>query len=171
MKTDLVLTFTSPDRPGIVEDLTKTVVEHGGNWEESRLARLCGDFAGIARVSVDSEHVDALTSSLGSLSSKELIVHVKPTVESSKSIASLVDLVCTGADHEGIVSGLSGHLAKLGINVEEMETSVVAAPTTGTPLFNMNCKIQLPEDCNAETLRSELDALERELAVEIILED
>ena len=61
MKSFLVVTITCPDRPGIVERVTDVVVAHGGNWEESRLARLGGDFAGIAMVSVPSERADELT--------------------------------------------------------------------------------------------------------------
>ena len=52
MKSFLVVTITCPDRPAIVERVTDMVVAHGGNWEESRLARLGGDFAGIVMVSV-----------------------------------------------------------------------------------------------------------------------
>lgn len=170
MKTNLVLTFTSPDRPGIVEALTKTVVKHGGNWEESRLARLCGDFAGIARVSLEDDQVDALRVALDELREDSLIVHVKPTREPSPiADSTTAELVCSGADHEGIVSGLAEKLSELDINVIEMETGVVPAPTTGTPLFTMNCQIQIPLGCNTESLRADLEQLENELAVEIVL--
>ena len=48
----LVVTFTGPDRPGIVEKLSGLVTRHGGNWEESRMASLAGRFAGILKVTV-----------------------------------------------------------------------------------------------------------------------
>ncbi|MEO0415151.1 MAG: ACT domain-containing protein, partial [Verrucomicrobiota bacterium] len=38
------------DRPGLVEELSRAVAAAGGNWEESRLARLHGQFAGVVRV-------------------------------------------------------------------------------------------------------------------------
>ena len=171
MKANLVLTFTSPDRPGIVEDLTRAIVMHGGNWEESRLARLCGDFAGIARISVDVSQVDALCESLQKLSSKELAVFVKRTEALPQPEGwPTAELVCSGADHEGIVSSLAARLALLGINVEEMETTVLPAPTTGTPLFQLHCRIQIPPSCDTTQLRTDLDELERELAVEIRFE-
>jgi glycine cleavage system regulatory protein len=47
MRQPLIITFTGPDRPGVVDRLAGVVSQHGGNWEESRMARLAGSFAGI----------------------------------------------------------------------------------------------------------------------------
>ena len=51
MADTLIVTFITPDRPGIVEQLSKTVSDLGGNWLQSRMAHLAGTFAGVARVS------------------------------------------------------------------------------------------------------------------------
>lgn len=171
MKTHLVLTFTSPDRPGIVEELTKVVVQHGGNWEESRLARLCGDFAGIARITVEADQKAAVTANLKALESRGLVVVVKETHEpDTDSDFQVAKLVCSGADHEGIVSGVASQLSRMGINVEGMETSIVPAPTTGTPVFQMACRLRLPESCDPKQLRADLERLEYELGTEIRLD-
>ncbi len=44
---DLVLTLIGPDRPGLVEAVAEPIAAHGGNWLESRMAHLAGQFAGI----------------------------------------------------------------------------------------------------------------------------
>jgi glycine cleavage system regulatory protein len=49
----LVLTVIAPDRPGIVEAISKTALAHGANWEASRMVRLGGRFAGVLLVSVE----------------------------------------------------------------------------------------------------------------------
>lgn len=171
MKKDLILVFTSPDRPGIVEELTSVVIEHGGNWEESRLARLCGDFAGIARVKVAEQESDALTEKLESLSSNGLHVHVKQGVEQRADPESKrAQLECSGADSEGIVNTITAFLSEREINVEELATSVEPAPTTGTPVFKMSCRLGIPVATSRETLASELHELTTELAVDLSLD-
>ena len=52
MRSKLVMTIIGRDRPGLVESVAALVVEHGGNWLESRMSRLGGQFAGILRVEV-----------------------------------------------------------------------------------------------------------------------
>jgi glycine cleavage system regulatory protein len=173
MKQSLLLTFSSPDRPGIVELITSVVVKHGGNWEESRLARLCGDFAGIARVSVPVEQADLLIRHLENSGIDGLHITVKRT--GGEPVVALAyrdsTLCCAGADHEGIVSRIAAFLAEQAINVEEMETAVRPAPTTGTPVFEMNCRLSIPVQLNADVLRARLRDLAGELAVDINLDD
>ena len=48
----LVLTVFAPDKPGQVERIAQCIAEHGGNWLESRMSRMAGQFAGILRVGV-----------------------------------------------------------------------------------------------------------------------
>ena len=64
MSVSLVLTVISPDRPGLVEALSQSVASHQGSWLESRMARLDGRFAGILRVSVPENRVEALSREL-----------------------------------------------------------------------------------------------------------
>ncbi len=166
---NLVITFSSPDRPGIVETITRAVVENGGNWEESRLARLCGDFAGIARIIAPTESVGKLTAQLQSLPIKDLHITVRVAQDSGVESGQLAKLTCHGADHEGIVNRISAFLAAQNINVEEMESSIEPAPITGTPTFNMWCEIRLPGNLDASELAIKLAALGSELAVDINL--
>ena len=49
MARALVLTVIGEDRPGLVEALADLIDRHEGSWDESRMARLAGHFAGVAR--------------------------------------------------------------------------------------------------------------------------
>jgi glycine cleavage system regulatory protein len=172
MKLFLVVTITCPDRPGIVERVTDVVVAHGGNWEESRLARLGGDFAGIAMVSVPAERADKLAAALSSLTGEELTVAVKRT--SPKALAAreghvLCVLRLEGADHEGIVHDVTAYLARQGINVEAMETEIVAAPMSAAPLFQMEAHLSVPPSLTVDALRDSLRRLGDQLGVSIEL--
>jgi glycine cleavage system regulatory protein len=170
MKCFLVVTVTCPDVPGIVERLTAAVVAQGGNWEESRLARLGGDFAGIVMVSVPSDRAEALQAALVALSSDDMTVAVKRTSPKGAS-ASAGHVLCwirlEGADHEGIVHDVSAYLARQGVNVESMETEVVAAPMSATPLFYMEAQLDLPPALTIDELRKNLAAIADQLGVDI----
>ncbi len=50
MDANLVLTVIAEDKPGLVESLASIISEHSGNWVDSAMSRLGGEFAGIQRV-------------------------------------------------------------------------------------------------------------------------
>ncbi|RME50099.1 MAG: transcriptional regulator, partial [Caldilineae bacterium] len=55
MRKHLVLTVTGKDRPGLVDYVTKILLEFDGNVEASRMARLGGEFAMLMMVSVPED--------------------------------------------------------------------------------------------------------------------
>lgn len=170
MKTYLVVTMTCPDRPGIVEAITEHVLHHSANWEDSRMARLGGDFAGIILLSIDETHAEKLKQALLALSDDETTVTVKTTEEMPSTPSpeeQLFHLRLTGADHEGIVHTVSAYLANQGINVESMESHVVPAPMSASPLFHMTATIKVPRGVNLEQLRRNLDDIGDEEGVDI----
>ncbi len=170
MRTDLVVTITCPDRPGIVQRLTEVAVAMSGNWEESRMARLGGAFAGIVRISVSQEKAEALAKALRALADDQTTVAVKIVrPESSDPMEGFVlyELRLAGADHEGIVHEVSRYLAGRGINVETMETEVVPAPVSGSPHFKMEAQIRVAPNISASDLEAGLDRIAQELGVDI----
>ena len=171
MKIHAVVTVTCPDRPGIVERLTEVLVAHGANWEESRLARLGGDFAGIVRIAVPEERAEELAAALRGLTDEQMtvLVRLQPPVETPPPEA-LYDLQLKGADHEGIVHAVAAFLAHQGINVEQMQTEVLPAPMSASPLFHMEAKIQLPAGVASGEVRAELRRIGEELGVDIEFE-
>src|SRR5690242_16200537 len=74
MTTAMVFTFIGADKPGLVQKLAQTVGDHGGNWLESRMSELAGQFAGIVQVAVDQAQLPALRAALLALSGSELTV-------------------------------------------------------------------------------------------------
>jgi glycine cleavage system regulatory protein len=172
MKSYLIVAITCPDRPGIVEQITEVVAGFDGNWEESRLARLGGDFAGIVKVSAPQEKAKPLADALKALTNNEMSVVVKSTrlgEPDPRKDHSLCELRLVGADHEGIVHKVASHLARQGINVEQMETEVVPAPISASPLFHMEARIDVPPSVSIADLKSQLSRIGEELGVDIEL--
>lgn len=170
MKRNLIVTVVCPDRPGIVDRLTGIIYRFGGNWEESRMARLGGDFAGIVKVSVAEANADALAHALIDETRDEMSVSIKSTAaakDEPPSEASTCAVRVSGADHEGIVHTITHYLASAGVNVLSMETGVTPAPITGSPLFHMNATLAFPAGVASDDIKRNLDRICREQGVEV----
>ncbi len=170
MKTQLLITATGEDRPGIVARLTEVFVKHGANLEESRMALLGGEFAAIILVSVPSEKISTLNEELSTLQKESISVATKPT----RAIAPEryrgyvpYELTVSGADHEGIVHTVSSFLRDQSINIQSMHSDIVHAPVTGTPLFAMRATVQVPPSISLSELKKRLDEIAESQSVEI----
>src|SRR6266436_4889060 len=102
------MTVIGQDRPGLVDTVAGLVAEHGGNWLESSMSRLGGQFAGILRVEVPADRERNLVSALEALAAKGLhvVVHPDQAVPVSKA-AQLSLLEVVGHDRPGIVRQIS----------------------------------------------------------------
>src|SRR5687768_18044835 len=99
MRRSLVLTVIGDDKPGIVEQLSDQILAAGGNWEESRMARLAGKFAGLLRVSVEEGRADALAAGLMALDAGGLTVAVERSADTQAVACRTLRLELLGNDH------------------------------------------------------------------------
>jgi glycine cleavage system transcriptional repressor len=169
-KEYLVVTAVGRDKVGTVEMITDVVAGHSANIEESRMARLGGEFAVIMLLSLAAEKVQPLVDALPSLQQKGLSVTSRRTdLTRLSEFQGFVpyEISVIGADHEGIVYRVARYLAAEGINVEEMDTHVSPAPNTGTPLFSMSARVQAPPNLTLRQLRSKLADVGEEIDVDI----
>jgi glycine cleavage system regulatory protein len=168
--TDLVLTLIGPDRPGLVEAVAAVVASHGGNWLESRMARLAGKFAGILRIEVPSDKAAALQAALADLDARGLRVVGEPSGGAGEATPGrTLDLELVGLDRPGIVREISQLLANSGANVEELATDRTSAPMSGEMLFQAKARVRLPSNADLSTLRAALERLASDLMIEIRL--
>jgi len=164
----LVLTVIGDDRPGLVELLSETIAANGGNWLESRMARLAGKFAGILRVSADDSKADTLRLALAALEAHGLHV-ISEISRYDDAGRAPVRLELVGADHPGIVRDVARALARRKVNVEELSTECTEAPHSGQVLFRATVEIHLPPNLSLEQLREELESVAHDLMVDITL--
>jgi glycine cleavage system regulatory protein len=170
MQRLLVMTVIGPDRPGLVESVAGLVAEHGGNWLESRMSRLGGQFAGILRVEVPAEKEPSLVGGLKQLDSRGLTVVVHPDqLKPSATPASESLLEIVGQDRPGIVREISHALASFGVNVEELQTECASAAMSGETLFKARARLSIPASCDAAEIRQKLERIAADLIVEISL--
>jgi len=169
MRTSLVVTVIGDDRPGIVEELSEQVLAAGGNWEESRMARLAGKFAGLLRVSVDVDRADALERGLTSLHTAGLTIVAVRSAEAPPQTLRTFVLEVVGSDQPGIIRDIAGVLAQHGVNIEELETEVTSAPMSGETLFRARARLRMPPAVSGDELRAILEAIAADLMVDVEL--
>lgn len=166
----MVLSLVGPDRPGLVDLLATAVAESEGNWLESRMCRLGGQFAGIVRVEIPQGREEVLRRRLSELEKAGLQVMMRRDDGAGPAgpvRTMILDIV--GNDRPGIVRQISHALALRGVNVEELQTERSSAPWTGEPLFEARLRIHLPENCSPADLRRDLEKITSDLMVDFTL--
>lgn len=167
MPTQLVLTLIGPDRPGLVDVVAATVADHGGNWLESRMCHLGGEFAGILRVEVSNEKEAELSAALARLDGLQVTVRPDANASGPARISARIEVM--GQDRPGIVRQISRALATHRANVEELHTERISAPMSGEMMFQATIDVLLPADADGEPLKVELERIAADLMVEIKL--
>ena len=171
MNTSIVLTVIADDQPGIIETVSNTLNNHGGNWTQSSMSSLAGQFAGILLVSVPKENTEPCLAELHGLESQGLriITHVSSTeYDTGKTWEYVLELV--GNDRLGIVHDITRVLAAHKVSVKEFETSVEGASMGGGDLFRARAQLLIPQDCDLFVLENELEDIANDLMVEISFE-
>ena len=165
----LVLTVFAPDKPGQVERIAQCVADHNGNWLESRMSRLAGQFAGILQVAVPPESYDELVSALQGLSARGIRVLVAEKGTEDTCTWKPISMELVGNDRPGIVRDITRLLAQEGVNVERLSTEVRPAPMSSEPLFHAEAVLGLPLTLSLDQLQARLETLADDLMVELVL--
>lgn len=171
MSRALVLTLIGTDRPGLVERVSRVIADHDGSWEQSRMARLAGHFAGILQLRVPDARADELSKALAGLSSEGLTITVEDSApDESRSGDTLLDVELVGQDRPGMVREIASAAASVGVNVLSLESHVAPAPMSGETLFTARVRLQAPASLRPETLRESLEKIAEDLMADIQVE-
>jgi glycine cleavage system regulatory protein len=171
MNSSLVMTVIGPDRPGLVQAVAACVADHGGNWLESRMCHLGGQFAGLLRVEVDAGRREELLRALQGLDATGLRVSVHAGEgEPAEGGGMKATLELVGQDRPGILRSISAVLAAHGVNVEELASQREGAPMGGGTLFRARAMVLVPAGVNQARVRTELEKIAADLMVDLTLE-
>ena len=171
MKTTLVLTLIGRDQPGLVRAVASAIAGHDGNWLESRMCRLGGEFAGIVRLEIDVARVEALAAALRELAGLRVDVTKEDGgAGETSAVRRLASLDLVGSDRPGILREVSAVLATHGLNVEDLTSERTEAPMGGGKIFQMRAVASVPEAVDLRAVQADLEKLAADLMVELKLE-
>ena len=168
--TFLVLTVIGDDKPGLVEQLSSTISCHQGNWLESSMSHLAGQFAGIVRVAVPHAQSEPLKAALAALGGLKITAETSQE-QKSASTGRRLKLSLVGHDRIGIVREVAQILAKHAVNVEELNTYTSSAPMSAETLFHAQAELFAGAGLDARALKAELERLSDDLMVDITLDE
>jgi glycine cleavage system transcriptional repressor len=168
----IVLSAIGTDRAGVVNDLTKVILDCGGNIEESRMTALGTEFAMLLLVSGNWHTLGKLEASLDKLSrDRELKVSIRKTgvrERSEECMPYAVDVVAL--DQPGIVFHLANFFAHRNIEIADLATRRYAAPHTGAPMFAVQMTVSVPASVHLSQLRDEFLELCDQINLDALLE-
>jgi glycine cleavage system regulatory protein len=169
--TALTLTLIGRDRPGLVQSISEHVAAAGGNWLESRMARLADRFAGILLLELPDAEVERFLAELDALEAEGLKVTVERGLGEERGEAQRTfHLELVGQDRPGIVRDIAQALAGRGVNIEELTTRVVSASFSGERMFEVEAQLKVPAGLPLDELRGVLEHLANEIMVELRLD-
>jgi len=158
-----VLMASGPDRPGLVDSISRYIFQCGCNIEDSRMAILGGEFAMLILVTGVDSAVDKLLKGAKKAGVRAgLAVQARKTKAPSEAAPKGTipyELAAFSMDHPGIVQRIASYLAERQINIRALDTSVSNAPVTGLPLFSLHAAVDLPAQQIVADVRRGLEEL------------
>jgi glycine cleavage system regulatory protein len=169
MHTTVILTVIGSDRPGLTEALAAAVLAAGGNWLESHLSRLGGQYVGSVLVELPGEALGRLRDAVGHIEAAGLKVEISAAGD-AKPTGTPLDFALVGQDRPGIVREVSAALARLGVNIEELETSTEDGAQSGNRLFKAAAHLLVPPGVSRADVQAALEAISGEIMVDFTVD-
>ncbi|MGD9842475.1 MAG: glycine cleavage system protein R [Steroidobacteraceae bacterium] len=172
MKELIVISAIGSDRTGLVFDVTRVILDCGGNVLESRMTALGSEFAMLLLVSGHWHTLTKLESEFKKLTeSANINISIRRTTERGPrpdAITYSVDVMCL--DQPGLVFNLAGFFSSRGIDIGDVSTRNFAAAHTSASMFAVQMVIHVPSKIQIASLREEFMELCDHMNLDAILE-
>ena len=168
----IIITLFAKDRPGIVRGLSDTVLANKGNWLESSLSRLCGQFTGIVHIAIDSGNKAALMADFKAMSKDGVSVTVQDAegVKTDDVEVNGLQILVEANDRPGIIKEIAEALAAENVNVDNIDTEVASASMAGYAIFRAHLFLAMPEDLSEDDLEEILEGISDDVMVSVLEE-
>jgi glycine cleavage system transcriptional repressor len=168
----LVLSALGEDKPGLINELSRSVLNSGCSILDSRMAVLGGDFALLLQVGGNWNNLAKLETQIPGLQERLGLTISSRRTGGRKLRHDLlpygVDVVAM--DQPGIVHNLAKFFSQRQINIQEMLTSSYAAAHSGTPMFSVHLTVEVPASMQIAALREEFMDFCDQLNLDAVIE-
>ena len=170
-----ILSAIGRDRPGLVAELAQLVHDSDANLEDSRMTILGSEFAVLLLCSAATTDAgDRLAAGAKRLERDHgltiLLRHVegegRPAVPAPGS--RLYRCEAAGEDKAGIVAAICSVLSRNRVNIVELTSESRPGPG-GSPHYQMNLRVEVPDSVDPRALREALEAEADRLVVDVAL--
>lgn len=166
MTTRIILTVIGSDQPGLTQAVANAIHESGGNWLESHLSRLAGKYVGSVLAEIDPDALPELADQVKAIDASGLQVTIVSAGEEPEIIGHSLTVELVGQDRPGIVREVTGVLARLSVNIEQLETRTRNGAWSGEVLFEAKANVTLPFFMDDAALREALEEISGEIMVD-----
>lgn len=171
VKPQYIVTVTAADRVGIIQNVTGSLRDAGGNILELSQTVMRGFFTIILAVEFDQRRdVESLAQEIVDKGKRfELEVNVLEVVPNAAGPRAETDgeryiLTVLGKDQAGNIHGISGCLANLGVNILDLHARVDG------DRFSLIMEAFLPSDLQPNTVRNELERFGKTVGLEVYVQ-
>jgi glycine cleavage system regulatory protein len=168
MTSRVILSAIGSDRPGLTQALAEAVLSAGGNWLESHLSQLGGQYVGAVLVEVASDRVSELEQAVRKVDASGLHVSVIAAADTAGGNArDRLKIELVGQDRPGIVREVTAALAPLGVNIEDFVTGTENSAWSGERLFRAAARLSLPPEVSLDQVQDALEGISAEIIVDV----
>lgn len=163
--TTVAITVIGNDRPGIVAAVTRALFDVGCNLEDISSTILRGHFS-MTMISTCPQGTDpsSVEERLASVAEEfNLLATVRRVDETPADFQAPTHMVSVyGADKPGIVYRVTDALARLGVNITDLNSRLIGEPSD--PVYALQIEVQAPADSDLDEV---LPPLREELGVDL----
>lgn len=160
----LIISFISPDRPGLVDTISNVVKKYNGNWQSSSLHHMSSYFSGTIEIAVETSKSSLLINALKEIDGLESIIKIADNVKTDKRPSVILEL--TANDREGIVQEVSSVIHQQGGNLLKVVSKTETAAHSGQELFKAEVTVSV-DDQKIDDLIDAIESLADDLMVDV----
>jgi glycine cleavage system transcriptional repressor len=145
-----IMTAFGKDRPGIAADVSEILYENGCNLEDTSMTLLAGEFTLILLFTAGRRTWQAHCPKPAAAWNRKKAFPLS-SARWNRSETVKPDTAgfprypaCGGLDQAGIVYKVSRFLADNRINIVDLKSTVKASPESGTAMYVMDIRVQIP---------------------------